>query len=127
MLRSGWRWARVISLHFLEVEWSRPSCLGRLSSSGNCCPKDLKLEIEHLSQDEASEMEEFLARVAGRGHARQLSASDRTAWLAELQLNRSTSLDAPSWLWNSVVDLVAAHEAAYLTALSSLRTEGRVN
>jgi uncharacterized protein (DUF2252 family) len=22
--------------------------------------------------------------------------------------------DAPSWLWNSVVDLVAAHEAAYL-------------
>jgi hypothetical protein len=87
----------------------------------------LKLEIEHLSQDEASEMAEFLARVAGRGHARQLSASDRTAWLAELQLNRSTSLDAPSWLWNSVVDLVAAHEAAYLTALSSLRTECRVN
>ena len=24
------------------------------------------------------------------------------------------SLEAPSWLWNSVVDLVAAHEAAYL-------------
>ena len=31
-----------------------------------------------------------------------------------LQRNRTKSLDAPSWLWNSVVDLVAAHEAAYL-------------
>ena len=50
----------------------------------------------------------------GRGHARQLGALDRQAWLAELSRNRSKSLDAPSWLWNSVVALVAAHEGAYL-------------
>ena len=57
---------------------------------------------------------EFLAHVVGRGHARQLDAPDRAEWLAELRRNRSRSMDAPSWLWNSVVDLVGAHEAAYL-------------
>jgi len=60
------------------------------------------------------EVAKFLARVVGRGHARQLNTRDRSKWLKELQRNRSKSLDAPSWLWNSVVDLVGAHEAAYL-------------
>jgi uncharacterized protein (DUF2252 family) len=77
-------------------------------------PQDLKLEIETLSCDEAVSVAEYLAHVVGRGHARQLGAADCRQWLAELQKNRSKSLDAPSWLWNSVVDLVAAHEAAYL-------------
>ena len=77
-------------------------------------PQDLKLEIEHFSQEEAMGVAEFLAHVVGRGHARQLNAADRAEWLSELQRNRSKSLDAPSWLWNSVVDLVGAHEAAYL-------------
>jgi uncharacterized protein (DUF2252 family) len=35
-------------------------------------------------------------------------------WLAELAANRSKKLDAPSWLWSSVVDLMASHEAGYL-------------
>jgi uncharacterized protein (DUF2252 family) len=77
-------------------------------------PQDLKLEIEHFSREEAMGVAEFLAHVVGRAHARQLSASDRKKWRRELQRNRSKSLDAPSWLWNSVVDLVGAHEAAYL-------------
>jgi uncharacterized protein (DUF2252 family) len=77
-------------------------------------PQDLKLEIEQLSCDEAVEVAEFLARMVGRGHARQMDAATREQWLAELRRNQSNSLDAPSWLWNSVVDLVAAHEAAYL-------------
>ena len=77
-------------------------------------PQDLKLEIEQLSRDEAMEVAEFLARMVGRGHARQMDAAERDQWLAELRRNQSNSLDAPSWLWNSVVDLVAAHEAAYL-------------
>jgi uncharacterized protein (DUF2252 family) len=77
-------------------------------------PQDLKLEIEHLSRGEALDVADFLARVVGRGHARQLNESDRKRWLVELQRNRSKSLDAPSWLWSSVVDLVTAHEAAYL-------------
>ena len=77
-------------------------------------PQDLKLEIELLSQSEAIEISGFLAGVVGKAHARQLDDGERRQWLAELQRNRSKSLDAPSWLWNSVVDLVAAHEAAYL-------------
>ncbi len=77
-------------------------------------PQDLKLEIEQLSQAEAVEMAAFLAQVVGRAHARQMGAADRKQWLNELKKNRTKSLDAPSWLWNSVVDLVSAHEAAYL-------------
>jgi uncharacterized protein (DUF2252 family) len=77
-------------------------------------PQDLKIEIEQLTQNEALDMAEYLARVVGRAHARQLSEADRKLWLAELQRNRSKSFDAPSWLWTCVVDLVSAHEAAYL-------------
>lgn len=77
-------------------------------------PQDLKLEIETLSRAEAISVAEYLAYVVGRGHARQMGAEERRAWLDELKKNRSRTLDAPSWLWNSVVDLVAAHEAAYL-------------
>jgi uncharacterized protein (DUF2252 family) len=38
----------------------------------------------------------------------------RCKWLSDLQHDRSKTLDAPSWLWTSVVDLVASHEKAYL-------------
>jgi hypothetical protein len=31
-----------------------------------------------------------------------------------LARNRSKSLEAPSWLWSSVVALIALHETAYL-------------
>jgi uncharacterized protein (DUF2252 family) len=77
-------------------------------------PQDLKIEIDRLSRDDAKSAAEFLARVVGCAHARQLDPSDCKKWLRDLQRNRSKSLDAPSWLWTSVVDLVAAHEAAYL-------------
>jgi uncharacterized protein (DUF2252 family) len=36
------------------------------------------------------------------------------AWQATLRRNRSKDLDAPSWLWSSVVELVVRHETAYL-------------
>ena len=88
--------------------------LGKTVFIRELLPQDLKLEIEHLTRDEAVSVAEFLAHVVGRGHARQLDDAARKAWLEELQRNRSQSLDAPSWLWNSVVDLVGAHEAAYL-------------
>lgn len=67
-----------------------------------------------MTRDEAMSVAEFLAHVVGQGHARQLDLAGRKQWLNELQRNRSKSLDAPSWLWNSVVDLVGAHETAYL-------------
>lgn len=77
-------------------------------------PQDLKLEIEHVSADEAILAAGFLAGVVGHAHCRQMDASTRNAWRKELQRNRSKTLDAPSWLWSSVVDLVADHERAYL-------------
>jgi uncharacterized protein (DUF2252 family) len=34
--------------------------------------------------------------------------------LAELSRGRSGGLEAPSWLWSSVVELTGVHEMAYL-------------
>ena len=88
--------------------------LGRDVFVRELLPQDLKLEIERVSQQEAMGIAEFLAHIVGRGHARQMGVADRLAWLTELKRNRSGTLDAPSWLWNSVVDLVGTHESAYL-------------
>ena len=77
-------------------------------------PQDLKLEIEHLTRAEAMSVAAYLAQVVGQGHARQMDAAGRRHWLAELHRHRPKTIDAPSWLWNSTVELVAAHEAAYL-------------
>ena len=77
-------------------------------------PQDMKLEVVGLSPAEAMDAARALARVVGDAHGRQMDAATRTAWTAELARNRSGTLDAPSWLWSSVVDLIAVHEAAYL-------------
>jgi uncharacterized protein (DUF2252 family) len=77
-------------------------------------PQDLKLEIDRLTCDEAMEIGRYLASIVASAHGRQMDATARRAWRKELQRNRSKSLDAPSWLWSSVVALVASHEAAYL-------------
>ena len=77
-------------------------------------PQDLKLEINQLKRVEAMRAANFLASVVGKAHARQMDAATRKTWQTELQRNRSKSLDAPSWLWSSVVALIASHEAAYL-------------
>jgi uncharacterized protein (DUF2252 family) len=77
-------------------------------------PQDLKLEIEQLTQEEALKAGRFLAGVVGKAHGRQLDAPTRRIWSKELMRNRSKSLDAPSWLWSSVVSLIAFHETAYL-------------
>ena len=77
-------------------------------------PQDLKLEIETLTRDEAMSVARFLAKVVGRAHARQMGTLDGGAWIAELQRSHSKKLDAPSWLWTGVVELVGPHERAYL-------------
>jgi uncharacterized protein (DUF2252 family) len=56
----------------------------------------------------------YLAAVIGTAHARQLEATARARWRRTLDRNRSRRLDAPSWLWSSVIDLMMSHEAAYL-------------
>ena len=77
-------------------------------------PQDLMLEMDRLTREQIVASARFLAGVVGRAHARQIDEGGRKAWLAELQRNRSKSLDAPSWLWTSVVDLLASHEKGYL-------------
>jgi uncharacterized protein (DUF2252 family) len=77
-------------------------------------PQDLKIEVERLSQQEATALAGYLAGVVGRAHGRQMDLATRDAWLGELGKARGGTLDAPSWLWTSVVDLLAIHEAAYL-------------
>jgi uncharacterized protein (DUF2252 family) len=77
-------------------------------------PQDLKLEMDRLTRDEIVASARFLAGVVGKAHSRQMNETARNSWLSDLQRNRSKKLDAPSWLWTSVVDLVASHEKAYL-------------
>jgi uncharacterized protein (DUF2252 family) len=76
-------------------------------------PQDLKLELETMSRVEAVAAAKFLAGVVGRSHARQMSGAEKREWKAVLG-RQSKSLDAQSWLWSSVVDLIASHETAYL-------------
>jgi uncharacterized protein (DUF2252 family) len=77
-------------------------------------PQDLKLEMDQLTRDEAIGAARFLASVVGEAHAKQMGKDERREWRTCLEQNRSKKLDAPSWLWTSVVQLVASHESAYL-------------
>ena len=77
-------------------------------------PQDLKLELEMLDESEARATARALARLLGTAHARQMDRGHRSAWLKSLRAASSKSIHAPSWLWQSVVDLVGVHERAYL-------------
>jgi uncharacterized protein (DUF2252 family) len=77
-------------------------------------PQDLKIEIEALSHEEAMSVARFLASVVGKAHSRQMDSGTRKQWQKDLQRNRSKTLDAPNWLWTSIVELLAGHERAYL-------------
>jgi uncharacterized protein (DUF2252 family) len=77
-------------------------------------PQDLKIEVDRLTQKEAMALAGYLASVVGHAHGRQMDEQARVSWLSELHRSRRNSLDAPSWLWSAVVDLVSIHEAAYL-------------
>jgi uncharacterized protein (DUF2252 family) len=77
-------------------------------------PQDLKLEIDQLSHEEAVNSARYLAEVVGNAHARQMDSATRRAFSASFKAHSKSRLDAPSWLWKSVVELASAHEAAYL-------------
>lgn len=77
-------------------------------------PQDLKLEIEGMNQTGARDLAFYLAFVVGRAHVRQMDDSTRNSWLKELQRNQSKTIDAPFWLWRSIVELISVHEAGYL-------------
>jgi uncharacterized protein (DUF2252 family) len=77
-------------------------------------PQDIKLEIEHFSREDAMTIARYLAGVVGRAHGRQLDKAKRQEWLTDLSKNHLKSLEAPSWLWSSIVELLSIHEVAYL-------------
>jgi uncharacterized protein (DUF2252 family) len=77
-------------------------------------PQDLKIEIDRLTREEAMSIARYLAGVVGRAHGRQMDPSVRRAWSEDLARHHTASFDAPSWLWASVVEQIALHEAAYL-------------
>lgn len=77
-------------------------------------PQDLKLELAMLDDTEARATARALARIVGLAHARQLDDSDRNEWRRQLDGAATRNLDAPTWLWTSVVDLIGIHERAYL-------------
>ena len=88
--------------------------LGRSVVLRELMPQDLKLQIDRLSREEAVNSARYLAEIVGKGHARQMNAATRKEFSAGFRVRKSAPLDAPSWLWSSVVELASAHEVAYL-------------
>lgn len=88
--------------------------LGKAFVLRELMPQDLKLEVGRLTPDQATGLAAYLAGVVGKAHGRQMDHATRENWLAELARARTARLDAPSWLWSSVVDLLGIHERAYL-------------
>jgi uncharacterized protein (DUF2252 family) len=105
--------ARHLSPH-LGNRMSASRLLGKSVFLRELLPQDLKLEIDHISEDEAMRVAHYLAQVVGRAHAGQMDRPTKKYWALELARNRSKTLEVPSWLWSSVVDLVATHERGYL-------------
>lgn len=77
-------------------------------------PQDLKIELDRITQAEALAVSRLLAGVVGKAHARQMTAAGRRAWLGKLKKSLEKGARGGDWLWESVVELVAAHEVAYL-------------
>jgi len=77
-------------------------------------PQDLKIEVDQFTRGQAIKAARYLAAVVGKAHARQMDRAARAAWRDILARRRSNGIDAPSWLWESVVDLAGTHEVGYL-------------
>ena len=88
--------------------------LGRSVVLRELMPQDLKLEVDQFTRAEAVKAARYLAYVVGRAHARQLDDETRSRWRGEMKRDQSHDLDAPDWLWSSVVALAGRHEQGYL-------------
>ena len=69
---------------------------------------------ERPRPEEAARVAGYLAAVVGQAHGRQMELDERRGWCKELRRNRAKALNAPSWLWRSVVDLLLDHQSGYL-------------
>lgn len=105
--------ARALSPH-LGQRMFHAALLDRPVVVRELMPQDLKIEIQQMKEAEAVRIADYLGAVVGRAHGRQMSTRDIRAWNRELDRHRPKTLDAPTWLWTSVVELMGIHEAAYL-------------
>jgi uncharacterized protein (DUF2252 family) len=105
--------ARMLS-PFLGQRMIPGNFLGHKVVLRELLPQDLKLEMDQLTRDEAILASRYLAFVVGSAHASQMDDRSRREWRKTLLHDFSPNLEAPSWLWSSVVDLIAHHETAYL-------------
>ena len=99
---------------FLGERMRAVELFGRSIFIRELLPQDLKIELATLTREQAMNIAHFLAGVVGKAHARQMDEESRSNWAAKLNRARSGDFKAPSWLWSSVVDLLAIHEKAYL-------------
>jgi len=105
--------ARALSPH-LGGRMQAARLLGKPVVVRELLPQDLKIEVEQFTKRQAIAAARYLANVVGRAHARQMDAGMQEAWRATLRDYHGGGLEAPSWLWNGVVELMARHEAGYL-------------
>jgi hypothetical protein len=61
-------------------------------------PKELKLDIDRLSREEAVNSTRYLAEIVGNAPAQQMDAATRKEFSARFRVPKSAPLDAPSWL-----------------------------
>jgi uncharacterized protein (DUF2252 family) len=88
--------------------------LGRSVFIRELLPQDLKIELDQFSRREARKAARHLAFIVGQAHARQMDMETRGFWRSKLAERRGGTIEAPSWLWNSVVEQIGLHEAGYL-------------
>lgn len=105
--------ARALSPHLGE-RMIAASVLDRSVFIRELAPQDLKLEVEQFTQAQAVKAARYLAYVVGKAHSRQMDSAARIDWRRILLDHRGTGIEAPSWLWSSIVDLSGSHEAGYL-------------
>jgi uncharacterized protein (DUF2252 family) len=77
-------------------------------------PQDLKVELDQIDAGDARRVAYYFGKVVGRAHRRQMDGEATRSWLAELSAHRTKNLEAPSWLWTALLQLVGLHEHAYL-------------
>jgi uncharacterized protein (DUF2252 family) len=90
------------------------SLLGRSVYVRELLPQDLKVELDQITPEQGRSVAHYFGMVLGRAHGRQLDPAARQRWRTEMVSHHTKDLDAPSWLWRAVVDLVGVHERAYL-------------
>jgi uncharacterized protein (DUF2252 family) len=105
--------ARALSPH-LGKRMLATGLLGKAVVLRELMPQDLKLEIRTLDHQQATAIAAYLANIVGQAHGRQMDKPTRKAWRDTFTARNTRALDTPSWLWSSVVDLLAIHESAYL-------------